>query len=99
MDAAAVHDRRTSMPRTQSAISGPIRWADICRALRVMGHMENFSKTECLRIAQQLQKRVDQGKAVRRERGLYDVHVPKRAAYRDEQRIKILGQFKGRKGS
>jgi len=54
----------------------PVRWADLCRSLRVMGYMKNFTKAECFRVAKQLQKRVDDGKAVRLKRGLYDIARP-----------------------
>jgi hypothetical protein len=51
----------------------PVRWANICRSLYVMGHMESFSKRECLRIHALLKARVAAGDAVQIERGLYSM--------------------------
>ena len=49
----------------------PIHWADICRVMRMMGHMEDFSKGECLRISTLLKKRIEAGTAKKISRGIY----------------------------
>lgn len=49
----------------------PIHWADICRVMRMMGLMEDFSKGECLRISTLLKKRIEIGTAKKLSRGVY----------------------------
>jgi hypothetical protein len=49
----------------------PIHWADICRVMRMMGLMEDFSKGECLRISTLLKKRIEAGTAKKLSRGVY----------------------------
>ena len=49
----------------------PIHWADICRVMRMMGLMEDFSKGECLRISTVLKKRIEAGTAKKLRRGVY----------------------------
>lgn len=51
----------------------PVRWAEICRSLRIMGHMKDFSKSECLRVATELRKRVEAGDARKIKRGTYAI--------------------------
>jgi hypothetical protein len=48
-----------------------IHWAEICKAAYVLGLMEDFSKGECLRLAKQLNRLVEEGKVVRVSRGVY----------------------------
>jgi len=49
----------------------PIHWADICRVMRMMDLMEDFSKGECLRISTLLKKRIEAGTAKKLRRGVY----------------------------
>jgi hypothetical protein len=51
----------------------PVRWVDICRSLRIMGYMKDFSKSECLRVANDLKKRVKAGEARKIKRGSYAI--------------------------
>ena len=51
----------------------PIRWVDICRVMKMMGHMEGYSKGECFALADKLQARIDAGKVERLSRGLYQI--------------------------
>jgi hypothetical protein len=53
--------------------STPMRWTDICLSARITGQLKNFSKTECLRLAKQLDKRVERGEIKRLSRGLYQL--------------------------
>jgi hypothetical protein len=55
----------------------PVRWVDICRSLRIMGYMKDFSKAECFRVANELKKRVEAGEARKIKRGTYAVAAPK----------------------
>jgi hypothetical protein len=58
--------------RTRAARrSDPVRWVDICRVMRMMGYMEDYSKGECLRVHKQLKAQVKAGKARKIRRGLY----------------------------
>jgi hypothetical protein len=64
-----------------------VRWAEICRSLHIMGHMKDFSKGECWRIAKELKKRVAAGEARKIKRGLYAVVDRKvRSARRADRR-------------
>jgi hypothetical protein len=49
----------------------PVHWVDICRVLRIMGLMEDFSQAECLRISALLKKRIEAGGAKKLSRGVY----------------------------
>lgn len=49
----------------------PVRWVDICFALRMVGYMQDFSKSECLRVAGLLKDGVKEGRAVKTGRGRY----------------------------
>lgn len=49
----------------------PVHWVDICRVMRMMGLMEDFSKGECLRISALLKKRIEAGTAKKLSRGVY----------------------------
>jgi hypothetical protein len=55
----------------------PVHWVDICRVMRMMGLMEDFSKGECLRVSALLKKRIEAGAATKLSRGVYT------AAYAD----------------
>jgi hypothetical protein len=43
----------------------------MCRTLKIFGYMHGDNKTEALRIAELLKKRIAQGKAEQIKRGLY----------------------------
>ena len=49
----------------------PVHWVDICRIMRIMGFMNDFSKGECLRIAALLKKQIKAGAAKKLSRGVY----------------------------
>jgi hypothetical protein len=52
-----------------------VRWKDICRGMRAMGHMQDFSKGECWRVAKELSRRVQAGQVRKVSRGLYAVRA------------------------
>jgi hypothetical protein len=54
----------------------PVHWVDICRVLRMMGLMEDFSKGECLRISTLLKKQLEAGSARKLSRGIYTAAYP-----------------------
>ena len=58
----------------------PVHWVDICRVMRMMGLMEDFSKGECLRISALLKKRIEAGAARKLSRGVYTAVYPDHAA-------------------
>jgi hypothetical protein len=63
--------------RTPNGIfTRPIRWHEICRAALVMGHIKDYSKGECLKLARELDKRAKAGKVIRDKRGVYRGFVP-----------------------
>jgi hypothetical protein len=66
----------TNHPNRSKKSNPPSRWVEVCRVLRLMGLMEDFSKAECLRIADLLQARIDAGKVERLSRGLYQIVEP-----------------------
>jgi len=49
----------------------PVHWVDICRVMRMMGLMEDFSKGECLRVSGLLKERIEAGTAKKLSRGVY----------------------------
>ena len=49
----------------------PVHWVDICRVMRMMGLMEDFSKGECLRISALLEQRLEAGTAKKIGPGVY----------------------------
>ena len=54
----------------------PVHWVDICRVMRMMGLMEDFSKSECLRVSALLKKRIEAGAAKKLSRGVYTAVHP-----------------------
>ena len=54
----------------------PVHWVDICRVMRMMGLMEDFSKGECLRISALLTMRLEAGTAKKLSRGVYTAVYP-----------------------
>jgi len=48
-----------------------VRWADICRTLRMFGYMEDYSKAECLRVNAELRKLIKKGRVEQVGRGRY----------------------------
>ena len=58
----------------------PVHWVDICRVMRMMGLMEDFSKGECLRISALLKKRIEAGAAKKLSRGVYTAVYPDHVA-------------------
>jgi hypothetical protein len=69
-----------TMARRKSAgqIEVPIHWADICRVMRMMDLMEDFSKGGCLRISTLLKKRIEAGTAKKLSRGVYTAVWPEK---------------------
>jgi hypothetical protein len=51
--------------------SKPVRWADICRVMRMFGLMEDYSKAEAFRLNKRLEKQIKLGKAEKVKRGWY----------------------------
>jgi hypothetical protein len=71
------------MPRPRMAAGPkevPVHWVDICRAMRIMGLMEDFSEGECLRISGLLKKRIEAGRAKKLSRGVYTAVYPDHVA-------------------
>jgi hypothetical protein len=69
------------MPRTAAGHKEvPVHWVDICRVLRIMGLMEDFSQAECLRISGLLKKRIEAGAARKLSRGVYTAVYPDHVA-------------------
>ena len=58
----------------------PVHWVDICRVMRIMGLMDDFSKGECLRIAALLEKQIKAGTAQKLSRGVYAAVLEDREA-------------------
>ncbi len=58
----------------------PVHWVDICRVMRMMGLMEDFSKGECLRISALLEERIEAGTAKKLSRGVYTAVYPDNVA-------------------
>jgi hypothetical protein len=58
----------------------PVHWVDICRVMRIMGLMEDFSEGECLRISGLLKKRIEAGSAKKLSRGVYTAVYPVQVA-------------------
>lgn len=55
--------------RTQ--LSREIRWNEILRAMRVMGHMDTYSKNEIWRVRRQLIRMMNEGIVEQTGRGVY----------------------------
>ena len=49
----------------------PVHWVDICRVMRMMGLMEDFSKGECHRVSALLKKRIEAGAVKKLSHGVY----------------------------
>jgi hypothetical protein len=49
------------------------RWVEYCRSAWVLGHMKDFSKGECWKLARELQKQIEAGRVRRLQRGLYQL--------------------------
>jgi hypothetical protein len=62
---------------TEAGTTRPIRWGEICRAARVLGVMQNYSKAECLRIAKVVAEQVKAGKVLKDSRGVYRAKLTK----------------------
>lgn len=58
----------------------PVHWVDICRVMRMMGLMEDFSKGECLRVSGLLKKQIEAGTAKKLSRGVYTAVQPDHVA-------------------
>jgi hypothetical protein len=58
----------------------PVHWVDICRVMRLMGLMEDFSKGECLRVSALLKERIEAGTARKLSRGVYTAVYPDHVA-------------------
>ena len=54
----------------------PVHWVDICRVMRIMGLMDEFSEGECRRISVLLEKRIEAGVVKRLSRGVYTAVSP-----------------------
>jgi hypothetical protein len=57
--------------KANGQVEVPVHWVDICRVMRMMGLMEDFSKGECLRISALLKKQIEAGTAKKLSRGVY----------------------------
>lgn len=71
------------MPRPKTAAGlkeVPVHWVDICRVMRIMGLMDDFSEGECRRISVLLEKRIAAGTAKRLSRGVYTAVYPDQVA-------------------
>ena len=54
----------------------PVHWVDICRVMRIMGLMQDFSESECLRISGLLKESIEAGRAKKLSRGVYTAVYP-----------------------
>jgi hypothetical protein len=71
------------MPRPKTAAGlkeVPVHWVDICRVMRIMGLMANFSEGECRRISGLLQESIEAGTAKKLSRGVYTAVYPDQVA-------------------
>ena len=55
-----------------------LAWSHMCQTLRLFGHMKDFSKSECLRVAKLLQSKVKNGNVTRVNRGRYKANWSRR---------------------
>ena len=53
-----------------------VKWVDICRSLRMLGHMKDYSKGECLRINKLLNVQIAAGRVEKVARGRYRRIIP-----------------------
>ena len=58
----------------------PVHWVDICRVMRIMGLMDDFSEGECQRVATLLEKQIKAGTAKKLGRGVYTAVLKDREA-------------------
>ncbi len=64
-------------PKTAAALKEvPVHWVDICRVMRIMGLMQDFSEGECLRISGLLKESLEAGTAKKLNRGVYTAVYP-----------------------
>jgi hypothetical protein len=64
-------------PRKAAAVREvPVHWVDICRVMRIMGLMDEFSEGECRRISVLLEKRIEAGAVKKLSRGVYTAVSP-----------------------
>lgn len=63
--------------RFETVTTRPVRWNEIYRALIIFGIVGDSSKSSCLKVANLLQKRVDQGLVKRVARGQYTAKFKK----------------------
>jgi len=64
-------------PKTAAALKEvPVHWVDICRVMRIMGLMQDFSEGECLRISGMLKQSLEAGTAKKLNRGVYCAVYP-----------------------
>jgi hypothetical protein len=72
------------MHRPRRAAAGlrevPVHWVDICRVMRIMGLMNDFSEGECLRISGLLKESLEAGTAKKLSRGVYTAVYPDQVA-------------------
>lgn len=47
----------------------PIRWNEICRAAMVMGLIEDYSKSSCMKVRRMVDARVASGKVIKTKNG------------------------------
>jgi hypothetical protein len=48
-----------------------MRWGEIAKSAFILGIIKDYSKAECLRLANQLDRLVKEGKVVRESKGHY----------------------------
>ena len=58
----------------------PVHWVDICRVMRIMGLMQDFSESECRRISGLLKESMEAGTAKKLSRGVYTAVYPDQVA-------------------
>lgn len=70
-----------SGPRAATGLKEvPVHWVDICRVMRIMGLMEDFSEGECRRISGLLKESLEAGTARKLSRGVYVAAYPDQVA-------------------
>lgn len=68
-------------PRTAAGLKEvPVHWVDICRVMRIMGLMHDFSEGECQRISGLLKESMEAGTAKKLSRGVYTAVYPDQVA-------------------
>lgn len=72
-EVAAVEEAVKEVVASVALAARSVTWVDVCRSLYMVGLMENFTESECDRVAQLLKARIDDGTVVYVDRGLFAV--------------------------